>query len=346
MAINNLIVKCYAGSIAYGTNLPTSDVDFRGIFVADPVYIRTPFYQIDQYTDTTEQDTVYYELNKFMQLALDCNPNVIELLWTDKSDIVVTTPAYELLRDHAPQLLSKKIAFTTTGYALSQLQRIKGHNKWINQPMPAEPPRQNEYMSLVTNFTPNKIFSITDIISNISSGHSFASYGTSEDSTLYGVYKTKSNARLYDDVGAIIVNGELDKSNNKPLYIVKHNKAEYSIAKEKWSQYWEWKRSRNKNRSELEELHGFDTKHAMHLVRLLKMGKEALTEGIIHVKRNDAKELLAIRNGSLTYEEILSYANDMKEEINQLVNTTELPDQPNKQLAANLLMKAQDLIWN
>lgn len=133
MMKSNQIVKCYAGSLAYGTNLPTSDVDFRGIFVADPIYIRTPFYNVYEVEDSSEEDTKIYELNKFMELALDCNPNVIELLWTDPADIVFSTPAYDLLRSHASELLSKKIAFTTTGYALSQLSRIKGHNKWITQ---------------------------------------------------------------------------------------------------------------------------------------------------------------------------------------------------------------------
>lgn len=133
LMVDNCLVKHYAGSIAYGTNLPTSDVDFRGIFVADPVNVRTPFFPIHEKRDLSEEDTVLYELWQFMRLALDCNPNVIETLWVDESSIVQTSPGYELLRENRHALLSSKIAFTTSGYALSQLKRIKGHNKWINQ---------------------------------------------------------------------------------------------------------------------------------------------------------------------------------------------------------------------
>ena len=43
---DNLLVKHYAGSKAYGTSLPTSDTDFRGIFVADPINVRTPFFPV------------------------------------------------------------------------------------------------------------------------------------------------------------------------------------------------------------------------------------------------------------------------------------------------------------
>jgi len=45
----------------------------------------------------------------------------------------------------------------------------------------------------------------------------------------------------------------------------------------------------------LEAKFGFDTKHAMHLIRLLRMAREILETGVVHVKRPDAEELSAIR---------------------------------------------------
>lgn len=129
---DNLIVKHYAGSRAYGTALPTSDTDFRGIFVADPVNIRTPFFPVREVDDTNEEDTKLYELGQFMRLTLDCNPNVIESLWVEMEDVVESTDAYLLLRAHAPDLLSSKIAFTTSGYAISQLKRLKQSKQKVN----------------------------------------------------------------------------------------------------------------------------------------------------------------------------------------------------------------------
>lgn len=128
----NLIAKHYAGSIAYGTNIATSDTDFRGIFVADPINLRTPFFKIEECKDITEEDTVIYELSQFMKLALNCNPNVLETLWIDPTDVVFTTPAYEYLRSFAPQLLSSKIAFTTSGYAVAQLKRLTTSKQKVN----------------------------------------------------------------------------------------------------------------------------------------------------------------------------------------------------------------------
>lgn len=129
---DNLLVKHYAGSHAYGTALPTSDVDFRGVFCADPINILTPFFPVREYEDQEEEDTKYYELAHFMKLCLNCNPNIIETLWVEDEDIVFRTPAYDLLRFHRHQLLSSKIAFTTSGYAISQLKRLKQSKKKVN----------------------------------------------------------------------------------------------------------------------------------------------------------------------------------------------------------------------
>lgn len=339
---DNLLVKHYAGSIAYGTNLPTSDVDFRGIFVADPINIRTPFYPVKQAEDTSEEDTVYYELANFMQLALDCNPNVIETLWVDRSDIVVTTPAYELLRSYADKLLSSKIAFTTSGYALAQLKRIKGHNKWISNPQPEERPQQVDYVSLVHNFTPNKVFKVN--LRDYARGHRLVPFS----GDTYGLYPADKYSPFNAETGALNDDYEGDGHNlGTPLFVVKFNRSVYESAKETWSNYWTWKKHRNVARSTLEEQFGYDTKHAMHLVRLLRMGAEALETGVLNVKRPDAQELLSIRNGAWTYEQVVEYAETMDNHVRTvLYPKTHLPKKPDINLAAELTLKVQDLVWN
>ncbi|MBV1952716.1 MAG: hypothetical protein KUG64_11050 [Cycloclasticus sp.] len=85
----------------------------------------------------------------------------------------------------------------------------------------------------------------------------------------------------------------------------------------------------------------------MHLVRLLRMGKEALTTGELIVKRPDAKELLEIRHGSMTYEEIVNYAESMDKEIRDvLYHSSTLPKNPDIGKASNILMAAQKMVWD
>lgn len=339
---DNLIVKHYAGSKAYGTSLPTSDTDFRGIFVADPVNILTPFFPIREVEDTSEEDTKLYELSQFMKLTLDCNPNVIETLWVHRDSITHTTPAYELLRESAPKLLSSKIAFTTSGYAISQLKRIRGHNKWINNPQSEEAPQQVDYVSLVHNFTGPKTFKMH--LREYERGYRLVPFS----GDTYGVYASEGHSPFNAKTGTLNVEYEGDSHElGTPLFVVKFNRQVYETNKEIWKNYWEWKKNRNVTRSALEEQHGYDTKHAMHLVRLLRMGAEALETGVLNVYRPDAAELLAIRNGAWTYEEVVEYAEEMDNHVREvLYKQTALPKKPDVNFAAELIMTIQDMVWH
>lgn len=344
------IFKGYAGSMSYGTNLPTSDVDMRGLFCADPINIRTPFFPIREVDDGSEEDTKLYELTHFMKLCLDCNPNIIEMLWIDNSDIITRTAGYDLLREHRAALLSSKIAFTTSGYAMAQLKRIKGHNKWITNPQSETPPQQIDYVSLVQWYGTAKIMPRDFNPRSVRDNTRLIPYG----GDLYGLYTNMSGDfdttgyQMFSDTGSLntLVDNVKREELPPPLALIKFNKSEYLLDKDKFKNYWTWKNNRNETRSELEHEYGYDTKHAMHLVRLMRMGQEALEHGHIQVKRPDAAELLSIRQGQWTYDELLEYARDMDDSIRNIwYKKTTLPKNPNLKFAAELLMQVQDSIW-
>lgn len=165
---------------------------------------------------------------------------------------------------------------------------------------------------------------------------------------IYGLYDWSYHTPCSED-GTLntVYDDDLHNLEDNPRAVVKFNKEEYNLAKDKHANYWTWKNNRNEVRSELEEEHGYDTKHAMHLVRLLRMGKEALEEGVLKVKRPDAEELLAIRHGAWTYDQCVSYAEEMDNLIRgDLYKNTSLPKKPDLLNAANVLMETQRLIWN
>ncbi len=89
----------------------------------------------------------------------------------------------------------------------------------------------------------------------------------------------------------------------------------------------------------------YNTKNAMHVVRLVRMGLEVLDEGVIHVKRPDAKNLLEVKNGLWTFEDVIMYATSMRDKVNELKKKTSLPAGPDKRRLAELTMEAQDLVW-
>lgn len=75
--------------------------------------------------------------------------------------------------------------------------------------------------------------------------------------------------------------------------------------------------------------YGYDTKNAMHLIRLLKMGIEVLMEREVNVLRYDNRELLDIRNGKFTREEIEIEAKRLQVLLSEAYIKTELPAKPN-----------------
>lgn len=337
----NLICKVMSGSHAYGTATEDSDVDMRGIFCADPINLLTPFFSVKEVEDTTEEDTKYFELSHFMKLLIEQNPNIVELLWVRQDDVRIQNPAYAYLRKHRKDFLSSKIAFTTSGYAFAQLKRIKGHNKWIMNPQPEEPPKQQDFINLVQWFGADKMLPSQFNVMDYADEYRAISYGQK----LYGMYKMDGG--LFRPDGSLKVNFDGERSElGLPLAIIKLDQEHWSLAQDTHTNYWNWKNNRNETRSALEEEYGYDTKHAMHLVRLLRIGHEALTTGEINVFRADAAELLDIRGGSMKYEELLKYAEDMDTQIKKAYNETQLRKRVDIKLAAQHIMKAQQLTWN
>lgn len=87
-------------------------------------------------------------------------------------------------------------------------------------------------------------------------------------------------------------------------------------------------------------LHG-NCKHAMHLVRLMRMGVEILQTGKVNVDRTniDADELKAIRDGDWSYEKVETYSEEMDSRLDELYKTSTLPKNPDREFIDDLCMK-------
>ncbi|QGZ16202.1 hypothetical protein Hena1_00260 [Erwinia phage Hena1] len=347
---NKDIMRCYSGSLAYGTNLPTSDVDIRGLFCAPMRSIRTPFFPIKELTLADEEDGKIYELTNFFKLFSEMNPNIIELAFVDESDIIQTSEAYQMIRDVGYNLLSKKVAFSFSGYAMAQLKRIKGHDKWINNPQPEAQPTQRDYLRLTHSWMDEKLLKHQDfqyVLDRLDKMSIFLPMGDN----IFGVIGSWDSPGLFNTDGSIrrVEYSALSDEDKKrqPTLIVKYLADEHKQAKEKHRNYWTWKENRNEVRHELEVNYGYDTKHAMHLVRLMRMAEEILTTGEVKVKRPDAKELLDIRGGAWPLEDLLKWAEEKDEFIRgELYQKSKLPHSFDRDYGAQVLMEIQDLVWH
>jgi hypothetical protein len=83
-------------------------------------------------------------------------------------------------------------------------------------------------------------------------------------------------------------------------------------------------------------------KHAMHLVRLLLSGVTVLREGFVPVRVDEYRDrLLAIKQGSVPWEEVNEWRLSLHKEFAQAYAVTTLPDRPDYERANDFLVKAR-----
>jgi len=90
---------------------------------------------------------------------------------------------------------------------------------------------------------------------------------------------------------------------------------------------------------------GYDAKCAAHLIRLLRMGIEFLTEGELHVFRPDAPQLVAIKRGEWSLDQVKAEATRLFALADDAYVHSKLPNHPNHKAAEQLLISiVQDCI--
>ena len=115
----------------------------------------------------------------------------------------------------------------------------------------------------------------------------------------------------------------------------------YSDHCKEYREYWGWVKHRNKDRYLLNKEHGqnYDSKNAMHMIRILQSYLELLNTKTLNVFRTNAEELLTIKNGELSFDEIMAMANDLVGKIEFAYDNIELKDSIDLNILNNILMQ-------
>jgi uncharacterized protein len=135
MAGRNMIIKVASGSHLYGTNTPESDLDYLGIFIPEEKYILglSSIEQVDlsiidkaQSGKNTKKaiDFVVYELRKFVNLALQNNPNILEILCVKPESTEYITEYGITLLELRDKIVSQLLIDRFYKYSLSQKKKM------------------------------------------------------------------------------------------------------------------------------------------------------------------------------------------------------------------------------
>jgi hypothetical protein len=320
------------GSHAYGTSTPESDLDVRGVCIAPREYY-LGFTQAFEQAEQHEPDLTIFDLRKFLRLAADANPNVIEVLFTDPSDHLRVTKLGERLLENRNLFLSKRVKSTFSGYAVSQLRRIQRHYGWHTNP-PKAPPTRAEYGLPERTLIPADQLAAA----NADIQKKLDTWSVDFLDTLDPATRIEVLNKMHAHLAEIQVSMDVDLWKGAARTIgydenfieLLDRERRYTAKHREWEQYQNWKKNRNPKRAELEAKFGYDCKHGYHLVRLLRMCREILTTGEVLVKRPDREELLEIRNGAWPYEKLVEFAEGEDKALWDVMRASSLPKEPDR----------------
>lgn len=308
---DNIIYLTLSGSIGYGTNLDSSDIDLRGITIErkENMY---GFQSFEQFEDI-ETDTVIYGLKKFVSLALKGNPNILELLGTKDEHIIYMNKYGEVLRKNRELFISKRVINTFGNYATAQLRRLQ--NALARDEYP-----QEEKEKHILNTINNQM-------------NHFSSNYTEFPKGSIKLYIDKSDKQEIET--EILMDISIDKYPLRDFISIYSEMSNIVRDYDKLNH-----RNRKKDESKL-------LKHAMHLIRLLIMGTEILKTHEINTYREKEHDLLMdIRKGKYSYDELFKLVEFYDFSFKEASANTTLPKEPDEGQVEELLISLYEEYYN
>ena len=92
-------------------------------------------------------------------------------------------------------------------------------------------------------------------------------------------------------------------------------------------------------RKALVDKYGWDLKNGSHMIRLLRMGVEMLRDGEVNVFRKDAQELIDIKQGKWSLEQVQAEADKLFPEVEEAYRNSKLPESPDVEKINKLCVK-------
>lgn len=102
---------------------------------------------------------------------------------------------------------------------------------------------------------------------------------------------------------------------------------------------------KNCNRTFLESQHGYDTKYAMHIVRLLLEARELMQTGRISYPNPQKDLLVQIRRGDIPMHGIVEMANELEKEALKAQESCGLPERVDRALVSQAISNAYRIFW-
>jgi predicted nucleotidyltransferase len=337
------------GSVAYGLDTNESDLDLKGVYIPRRndllQYCDLPPEQYEFSPDITTPgrlpgpyDAAIFSLQKLCRLGAACNPNVVEMLFVEQQHVLKMTSLGAHIRALGPLFLSLRARQTFGEYARGQLRRMEQHRRWLRDPpsvaptrdafgLPERglvPPEQRDaaeqavkqvmerWQLDLEGLLPHQVIGlqkhIADYLTDVASAVGYTGDQASDDLRFVAAAR---QAGIGDD-----------------LLEALRRERRFKSAVREWHQYQVWLTTRNPKRAVMERQFGMDLKHATHLVRLMRTCRDLVADGVMRVYRPDREELLEIKRGAWSFEQLVEDVRRHGEEADAAIRLGRSPLPP------------------
>jgi hypothetical protein len=299
----------YRGSIAHNMFVPSTDpksiddIDLMGFTFGEPRH----YFGLQEWGSRGTKeiksgcyDVVLYEIRKAVSLLLQGNPNIMSMLWVSAEHTLVKDEAARVLIENRNLFVGKHVYNAFAGYAHQQLEKMETR----------DPAELREYLAVTAELKyrgkhPNKESGADPIPQPGDSEHVrdlSGATGEVRDAANWDTEKLLARLRHFQRKGE-----NLGYMGDK--------------------------------RKQLVLEHGYDSKNAAHLIRLLRMCIEFMQTGEMVVKRPDAVELIDIKKGKWTLDQVKELSAMLWERAKAARDASSLPPEPNRQAAEGMLIE-------
>ena len=130
-----LLYEYIRGSHLYGLNTPQSDVDTSGVYICRPDDL-LGIYGYEAQVSDARHDNTWFEIGELIRLVMKSNPTMLEALFVPEDKIIgEVRPIMRLVLENRDKFISKQCFNPFYGYAKSQIEKARGLNKKIVNPV-------------------------------------------------------------------------------------------------------------------------------------------------------------------------------------------------------------------
>lgn len=308
-----VIVKMEFGSTLYGTRMPTSDTDYKGVIIPPPKEIllqrakngvsKSTGNDFSKNTENDVDDEMYW-LHNYCKMLSEGQTGALDMLFTPDKHILQTSPMWNYIRYNKDKFLSKRMT-SFIGYCVGQASKYSLKGDYMAA----------YYAAYETFATFNQHYRVHDV--NLS-------HLLTEFPNLIKVVE------LPDANSSMLKYIQVGPKTKVPFTATAKTAA--AIYKEQFDKYGARSKAAMDNQ-------GLDLKALCNAVRVINEGIELCKTGQISFPRPEAALLLKIRRNELPFQQISEMIDNGVNEVKIEMAKSSLPEKPNIEFIEDMVCR-------